>query len=50
MKISRCSDYNIEEACLIDINGDECFWNDNNICVDRICSNAPLTLENHEEC
>ncbi|CAK68380.1 unnamed protein product (macronuclear) [Paramecium tetraurelia] len=50
MKISKCSDYDIEEACLIDLNGEECFWNDNDVCVDKTCENAPLTLEQHQDC
>lgn len=30
MKISKCSEYNIEEACVIDLDGNECYWKDNN--------------------
>ena len=34
MKISKCSAYNIEEACVIDIDGNYCFWDDNK-CIDK---------------
>lgn len=45
-----CTDYDVQEACDASINKNECYWTEDDDCVERTCENAPLTLKSFDEC
>ncbi|CAD8087778.1 unnamed protein product [Paramecium primaurelia] len=49
VELRNCIDITTSEACVVDKNGKQCYWK-NEECVERVCSNASELIRTFEEC
>ncbi|CAD8170603.1 unnamed protein product [Paramecium octaurelia] len=45
----RCNDAQIEDACIKDTNGNDCFWTGDQ-CKEKLCENAPPSYVTNQQC
>lgn len=46
MTNTTCSSITVDKACIKDVSGKVCFW-DNGTCKEKTCLNAPNTITDH---